>query len=130
MKTYESEWWTINFPNDWEAEEGEESIAIYSEQGVGAVQVSAARTGNGPVTDADLRDFAKEHLEAGARTKDVNCGDFVGFYFHFGTEDMYQRQWWLRHDDTMVLVTYTAAPEDKGKEETVVDGIVASLKKR
>jgi len=130
MKRYESEWWTIALPDDWEAEDGEHAVAIFSEQGVGAVQVSASRNNNGPVTDADLHDFAKEHLDAGAKTKDVTCGDFSGFYFHFGTEEMYQRQWWLRRDDTMVFVTYTAAPEHKGTEDVVVDGIVASLKKR
>jgi len=105
-------------------------VTIFSDSGVGAIQVSASRNNDGPVTDADLRDFAKEHLDAGAKTKDVRCGDFSGFYIHFGTDDMYQRQWWLRRGDTMVLVTYTSAPENKGTEESVVDTIVASLKQR
>jgi hypothetical protein len=130
MKTYSSEWWSIQFPEDWQAAGGESAVGFFSERGVGAVQVSAARNDNGPVTDADMREFAKEYLEVGAKMKDVICGDFTGFYFHFGTNDMYQRQWWLRHDDVMVLVTYTSAPEHKGIEDATVDRIVASLRRK
>lgn len=130
MKRYESEWWTITFPDEWQAEEGEDAVVIFSEQRVGSIHVSAARNGNGTVTDADLCDFAMKHLDAGAKTKDVVCGDFTGFSFHFGTNDMYQRQWWLSCDDTMVFATYTSPQEHKGKEETTVDSILISLQKR
>jgi hypothetical protein len=127
MNEFNSEWWSVRLPDDWQTEQDDTCASIFSESGVGALQVSAARNSNGPATDDDLRDFAKEHLDSGAPIKPVTCGAFTGFYLHFSMDDIYQRQWWLRSDDTVVLATYTSDLKDKGKEDTVVDGVLNTL---
>ena len=119
----------MGLPDDWGGEQDDTCTSMFSESGVGALQVSAARNSNGPATDDDLRDFAKEHLDAGAPIKPLTCGAFTGFYLHYSTDDMYQRQWWLRCGDTVVLATYTSDLEEKGKEDAVVDGILNTLQR-
>ena len=125
MHQFRSEYWSVELPDNWAAEQEDTFTSIYSE--LGALQLSAARNSNGPATDADLLDFAKEHLDAGAPIKPVTCGAFSGFYLHYAMDDMYRRQWWLRSDDTVVLATYTSDLEDKGTEDPVVNGILETL---
>lgn len=127
MHQFRSKYWSVELPDDWTAEQEDTFTSIYSESGLGALQLSAARNSNGPATDADLRDFANEHLDAGAPIKPVTCGAFTGFYLHYSMDDMYRRQWWLRSDDTVVLATYTSVLEDKGKEDPAVNGILETL---
>jgi hypothetical protein len=129
MNRFNSRWWSVELPDDWSTEQDNTCTSMFSKTGVGALQLSAARNSNAPTTDDDLRDFAKEHLDAGAPIKPVACGAFTGFYLHYSMEDVYQRQWWLRCDDTVVLATYTSNLEHKGKEDAVVDGIMNTLQR-
>ena len=129
MSQFNSEWWSVELPDDWSAEQDDICVSMFSESGIGALQLSAARNSNGPATDDDLRDFAKEHLDAGAPIKPLTCGAFTGFYFQHSIGGTYQRQWWLRCDDTVVLGTYTSDLEDRGKENAVVDSILDTLQK-
>ena len=130
QREYTTEWWSVQLPADWSSEEHSECVALFADSGIGALQISAARNNNGPATDDDLRDFAKEHLDAGALIKPVKCGTFTGFYFHYSIDDTYHRQWWLRCDDTVVLTTYTCDLNQKGQEDTVVDDILSTLRKK
>ena len=127
MHHFRSEYWSVELPDGWSVEEGDTCTSIFSESAVGALQLSAARNSNGPATDADLRNFAKEHLDAGALIKPVTCGAFTGFYLHYSMDDMYRREWWLRSDDTVLLATYTSNLEDKGTEDPVVNRILETL---
>jgi len=129
MKQCNSHWWSVQLPDDWGTERDDTCTSMFSGTGVGALQVSAARNSNGAATDDDLRDFAKEHLAAGATITPASCGAFTGLYLHYATDDMYQRQWWLRCDDTVVLATYTADLDDKGKEDSIVDTILGTLQR-
>lgn len=97
--------------------------------GVGALQVSAAHK-DGFVTDGDLREFANNHLEAGAKAKSLKVGDFEGFLFSYRDDENTWRQWFLRCDATAVFVTYNCPSESKGEEDEIVDSILGSLKSR
>ncbi len=129
-REYTAEWWSVQLPTDWSSEKQPECTAFFADAGIGALQLSAARNTSSPATDDDLRDFAKEHLDAGAPIKPVTCGAFTGFYLHYSIDDTYQRQWWLRCDDTVVLATYTCDLDMKENEDAIVDSVLSTLKKR
>lgn len=130
MNRYDSEWWSVDLPDDWRTERDDTCTSMFSKSGVGALQISAVRNNDGPATDDDLKDFAKAHLDAGAPVKPVNYGAFMGFYLHYSLDNFYQRQWWLRCADTVVLATYTSDLEDKGIEDGVVDNILKTLQRK
>ena len=129
MTEFKSNWWSLGIPTDWHAEVDEVCATFTLEPDIGVLQVSAARNDNGPATDDNLLDFAKAHIEAGAKLRKTACGAFTGFYFHYSDDDFYSREWWLRSDDTVVLVTYTCDLELKGQGDTLVDGILKTLKR-
>ncbi len=79
MNEFNSDWWTVRLPDDWITEHDDTCASMFAESRVGALQICAARNSNGPATDDDIRDFAKEHLDAGALIKPVTCGSFTGF---------------------------------------------------
>ena len=130
MSEFKSAWWSLQLPDDWSSEAEPDCTAFFADSGGGALQLSAARNSNGPATDDDLREFAAEHYDAGAPIQSVVCGAFTGFYLQHSRPGGYQRQWWLRSGDTVVLATWTSDPNQKGNEDAVVDTILKTLKKQ
>jgi hypothetical protein len=123
-REHSSEWWTIRLPGAGRPRNSPN--ARLSSRMLVLEHCNSVRH----ATDDDLRNFAKEHLDAGALIKPVTCGGFRGFYLHYSVDDMYQRQWWQRCGDTIVLATYTSDLEHKRKEDAVVDNILNTLKRR
>ena len=129
MNEYRSHYWSMRIREDW-SEQSDETFATFLSPGVeGALQVSAARNSKGSATDDDLRDFAQEHFDANAPIAQVEVGEFKGYYLHYRFEDVYQRQWWLRSVNTVVMITYTCSHTDRGVDDQATDEMVASLQR-
>jgi len=96
---------------------------------IGALQISAAFKGS-EVVDADLREFAADHLEAGATPRSTEAGDFVGFEISFSDGDRFWRQWYLRNGCQMLFVTYNCGLDSRGAEDGPVGATLASLEAR
>ena len=94
--------------------------------GRGCLQISAAKK-DGEVVDADLREFAAEDLESGAKTWDIQLGEFVGFSFHFGDGELYWQHWYVGCGSVAVFVTYNCDLEARGTEDDAVDEMLRSL---
>jgi hypothetical protein len=80
--------WELDLPSDWTAEHDDTCVTLERAGGVGALQISGAQK-DGDVTDDDLRDFAAEHLEAGAVPSAAICGEYSGFILKYGEGGMY-----------------------------------------
>jgi hypothetical protein len=127
MKKFESNWWSVEIPEAWNAERDDVCATITANPEVGALQISAARNDEGLATDEDLLEFAEEHVKAGAKLREVTLGKLSGFFIHYSDEEFYSREWWLRSGNTVLLVTYTTELEQRGQEDSVVDQILTTL---
>ena len=127
MKTYKTNWWSVQIPEGWEAERDDVCTTITANQAVGALQISAARNDEGPATDEDLLGFAEEHVRGGAKLREVSLGNLSGFYIHYSDGELYSREWWLRSGNTIVLATYTTELAQRREEDSVVDEILGTL---
>lgn len=121
--------WQANLPDGWESQRDEECVTLHHHNGHGALQISAAFKDSSVCTD-DLRQYASKHIQAGAKTRDLACGDFVGFTLAFGENDIYWRHWYLRHGNQMLFITYNCSNDDRGREEAAVAEILDSLRDR
>ncbi|QEH35587.1 hypothetical protein OJF2_41400 [Aquisphaera giovannonii] len=119
--------WRVRLPAGWRGEHDDTCATVAADSGVGALQFSSARKEGRPVTDDDLRDFAAEHVEAGARLAEVSLGDFTGYHLHFGTEDASWRNWYLRRGSVALFVAYNCEPSQRGVEVREIRTILASL---
>ena len=120
------ETWSLRVPEGWRASHDEACATLVADNEIGALQISAAFKDT-DVLDTDLREFAAEHLEAGANAKPSGAGAFVGFEIAFSEEDRFWRHWYLRNGRQMLVVTYNCSLESRGAEDTVVRDILASL---
>lgn len=123
------ETWSLRVPNGWRAWHDEECATLVADDQIGALQISAAFK-DSDVLDADLREFAAEHLEAGANAKPTEAGAFVGFEIAFSDADCFWRQWYLRKNRQMLFVTYNCGLASQGVEDAALRDILASLAAR
>ena len=60
MRAVESQWWIIELPDEWEAEQDDETILISDEDGVGEIAITTLQKENGPVDDSELRLYTED----------------------------------------------------------------------
>jgi hypothetical protein len=123
------ETWSLLVPDGWRAWHDDACATLVAEHEIGALQISAASK-DSEVLDRDLREFAAEHLEAGAKARSTEAGDFVGFEIVLGDGERFWRQWYLRNGRQVLFVTYNCGSESRGAEDAAVREILASLAAR
>ena len=126
MKDYRGYSWAVTLPDGWRGRPDPECDTFEAQEDIGALQISSYRKDE-PVMDADLEDFASEHIKSGAKLKRVACGSFTGIYLTYGTDDEYWRHWYLRYGSTMLYVTYVCPQARRGEEDPAVSAILDSL---
>ncbi len=118
--------WSLVVPDGWRAWHDDECATLVGPREIGALQISAAFK-DSEVVEMDLREFAAEHLEAGAKARPIEAGDFVGFEICFSEEERFSRQWYLRKGRQMLFVTYNCALESRGAEDDQIAAALGSL---
>ncbi len=119
--------WEIELPPDWIGEHSEECSTIYHPDGVGALQISSYLR-NEPVTDFDLKDLAKEHIESGAKLGKAEAGAFAGFTIALGIDGEFWQFWYVARNNIALLITYNCNEADLGPEREHAKSILGSLK--
>jgi hypothetical protein len=127
MNEFKGKSWSLMLPENWKGQHDEECETMYDPSGVGALQISSARK-DGEVTDEDLLSFAEEHIEAGAKTKDVRLDDFSGITFSYAFDNQFWRQWFMKSNSLALFITYNCELAHKDIEYEIVDQIINSLK--
>lgn len=122
--------WSVLVPDGWSARRHPECVTLVANPEVGALQISSLFK-DSAVNDADLRDFAAEHLSSGAIARPAAAEGFVGFEIAFECpfegEMFYCRHWYLCQDRQALFVTYTCEADARSTEARLVDAMVKSL---
>lgn len=121
--------WSLRPPEGWRAWHDEECATLVADDEIGALQISAAFK-DSEVVDADLRDFAADHLDAGANPRPTEAGEFVGFEISFSDGERFWRQWYLRNGRQLLFVTYNCGLDCRGVEDGPLGAALASLQAR
>jgi hypothetical protein len=127
MKQFGGDYWTIGLPDEWIGERDSEGVTLYDPNGSGSLQLSSLKEDT-PITAADLKELAAEHIDAGAKPENVELGDFNGFTLSYGFKGEYWREWYLKCGTVMLFVTYTCDLDDEGKEDDLVDLVLETLR--
>jgi len=125
MHTVETEWWSLDLPEEWEAEQEEETIVIGDDDGVGVLEITALERDE--ADDGDLEVLAQQLFPALA-AKPTTIGDFSGLYFEYRDEGDAVREWVVRKGAQIVLVTYSCDDENAGLDDEIVDEILQTLR--
>ncbi len=126
LREIRTAWWSVAIPDTWIGTHHAECVTLEAIKPVGALQISG-HTKDSEVSDDDLRDFADEHLKAGARPVPANFGNYSGFSIAYGRDGFFWQEWYLRRGRHMVFATYNCAESSRGKEDSAVNEILSSL---
>jgi len=125
-QVFEGPTWSIEVPDGWTVRDEDEVTTFEADPPVGALQVSAYAK-DGPVTDEDLKEFAEEHITAGATPDTIEHPIYDGFAISYEVDEQFWTEWYLRHENQMLYVTYTCAESDEGTEDETISGMLGSL---
>jgi hypothetical protein len=101
-------------------------VSLVGPSFIGALQIGSYKK-DGAVSEQDLTEFADEHLSAGARPVQVTFGVYAGFRIAYGADDEFWQQWYLRHGNQMLFITYNCPFESRTIEENEVAEVLSSL---
>lgn len=127
MRTVETDWWLIDLPDEWEAEQDDETIVIGDEDGIGALEITTlTREGS----DADFNDIgglAKQIVPVDSAGQPVKLADMSGLYFQYQEEGDAVREWLVTDGEILLLITYSCDVENAGLDDGTVDDILDTL---
>jgi hypothetical protein len=99
-------WWAVILPEGWRGHHDEECFTMECVRCKGALQISAYRQERSVVTEADLREFARQQRKGSAQLRRCRFGAFGGFGASSRANGTYWREWWLRAGHVMLYVTF------------------------
>jgi len=130
MKVLETDWWTLELPPEWEAEQDEEIVIVEDEDGVSCLELSTLVREDGAVSDEDLAAFSAELRGEGLKPRAVGPGCWRGLLFEHDDAEHHWREWFLRHGATFVYAAYHCLAENRGMDDAAIDEILATLSPR
>lgn len=127
MHTVETDWWMLDLPDEWQAEEDEGTVVIGDEDGVGAIEITALEADDVARNEAGLQQLAEQLLDIIHQGEQAEIGGLRGLYFRYIDGDDAVREWLLDADDVVLLVSYSCASDNAGMDDSVVDEILSTL---
>jgi hypothetical protein len=127
MRALETQWWIIELPEEWDAEQDDETIIISDEDGVSEIAITTLEKADGLVDDNELKQYCHDvEQEYGAGGK-IQVADLDGFYFTYKDQGDVVREWYLRYESMLLLITYSCEDENAGMDDSAVDQILGTL---
>ena len=127
MKLLETDWWTLELPPEWAAEQDDELVVIEDEDGVSCLELSTLVREEGEVGDAELAEFSRELREAGIAAGAVSVGPWSGQLFEHDDDDFHWREWFLRSGPVFVYGAYHCLREHCCMDDAAIDEILETL---
>jgi hypothetical protein len=130
MRTVETDWWLLDLPDEWEAEQDDETIVIGDEDGVGALEITTLTRENADADFSDLSALAEQIVPVSSPGKPVTLGGMAGLYFQYQEEGDAVREWLLSDGEILLLITYSCDIENGGLDDATVDDILDTLDRK
>jgi hypothetical protein len=130
MSLVETDWWTMELPDEWEAEQEDDIVVIEDEDGVSCIEISCLVSGDAVVSEADLLEFSAELIDEGIPQQRVEIGDWQGRLFEHDDNEHHWREWFLRQGSHFVYVGYHCLLEHAGMDDAAVEEILSTLEPR
>lgn len=126
VRVLETDFWSIDLPEEWLAEQDDESIIIADQDGVGQLEITTFNKETDAVSDAELRTFVDEADSAGNATV-VKVAALEGYCLRYEEDDESIREWYLRGEQLWLYITYSCDMENQGLDDAAIDAIMATL---
>jgi hypothetical protein len=129
MHTIETDWWLLDLPEEWQAEQDDETIVITDDDGVGVLEITSLEQADGK-GGVDLKALAQQVLPENGGGSPARIGDFEGLYFQYQEEGDAVREWLVQCDGRVLLVSYSCDVDDAGMDDSFVDEVLDTLESK
>lgn len=127
MNVIESQWWILELPDEWQAEQDEETIVVSDEDGVGEIAITTLKKQAGDIDDSELREYTADLEAEYGSGKTVQIAELEGYYFAYHEDGDALREWYLRAGELLLLITYACDISNSGMDDAAVDEILATI---
>jgi hypothetical protein len=127
MRVLEAGDWSLLLPDEWFAEQEDESILIGDRDGVGCLQLTELRRGEGasvPTDEAGLRELLTPEVE----WEVARCGSFSGWRGALVEDGTALREWVVSCGEALLLITYSCDESNAGLDDSAVDDMLDTLR--
>jgi hypothetical protein len=130
MRTVETDWWLLDLPDEWEAEQDDETIVIGDEDGVGALEITTLTRDQADADFSDISALAKQIVPVETGGKPVALAGMSGLYYQYQEEGDAVREWLITDGEILLLITYSCDIENAGLDDATVDDILDTLDRK
>lgn len=127
MRVVETDWWTLDLPEEWEAEQDDDAIVIIDADGVSCIELVTLLRESGAASETELRELAADLIDAGVRPVATEVAGWRGLLFVHDDEEDHWREWFLGRDGQVLLIAYHCLLEHAGMDDAAVDEILDTL---
>ncbi|ARN72803.1 hypothetical protein [Oceanicoccus sagamiensis] len=127
MRVVESQWWIIELPDEWEADQDEDTIVISDEDGVGEIAITTLQKQQGNVDETELQDYMGDVVEQFGPAELTQVAELDGYYIAYQEDGDAVREWYLRYDNLLVLITYSCDQDNAGMDDSAVNEILDTI---
>ncbi len=127
MRIIETDDWCCDLPDEWQAEQSDDSVLIVDDDEVSSIEITTLKKEAGDISDDDLKQFADEPLSAGIPAESVAIGSLQGMLFNFEDEEGVWREWYLASGSVMLYITHGCRPEHRGMDDAAVNEILSTI---
>ncbi|CAA0108287.1 Uncharacterised protein [BD1-7 clade bacterium] len=121
MKQITTDAWMMLLPEEWHAEQDDETIVITDEDEVSVIEISTLL----PEKRVSVDELLQVMTEG--RGHKTLLAELDALYSEFEEDDMYWREWFCKADNCVIAVSHGTDIDNRGMDDSTVDEILSTL---
>jgi hypothetical protein len=126
MNMIETDWWEMGLPDEWDAEQDDETILVMDEDGVGAIELSVLEKDE-ELTAVDWAELLSDLAPADCVPTITKLAECEARYVSFIDDEDAVRLWLVNGPDIVLVISYVCDASDRGMDDSAVDEILSTL---
>lgn len=121
MDVLETDFWTIQLPNEWFAEQDDETIVISDEAQVSTIEITPVLADKTTSKEDILSDVV------GQEAFQTSLGEEPAFYQELVEDGAFWREWICELEQGVLIISHGMDEDNKGMDDSSVDEILSTL---
>lgn len=121
MNTLMTDYFAIELPQHWYAEQDEETVVISDEDDVSVIEMTVVPVAAGQSVDELLGLLKPEQVFSSV------LSELPAFYHEFVEDEVFWREWFCVLEQAVLIVSHGTDASNQGMDDASVDEILATL---
>ena len=121
MKEILTDIWALQLPEEWFAEQDDETIVITDADEVSIIEITTIRADSDDAIDQLINDVAPQE------TFQTSLSDLDALHYTMTDDGMFFREWLCPLDEVLLIISHGCDLTNKGFDDSTVDEILSTL---